>query len=173
VQALKRHRDIFFNGRLAERPASIIITTLAARAYQGGDEVYDVLRTVTARMGDMVEFGGSGWRVPNPVREDEDFAETWVEHPERAGWFFEWLEAASNDFNGLGTKSGLDYTVPRLRAAFGKRFAEAAGRGYGTSIYDARTSQQLRLSTGAGLVTTAAASSRKVREHGFEGGTAQ
>ena len=36
VQAFKRHRDIFFAENLDERPASIIITTLAGLAYTGG-----------------------------------------------------------------------------------------------------------------------------------------
>ena len=44
VQALKRHRDIYFTGHLDDRPASVIITTLAARAYTGGGSLYEVLR---------------------------------------------------------------------------------------------------------------------------------
>ena len=36
VQALKRHRDIYFTNALDLRPASIILTTLAAHAYRGG-----------------------------------------------------------------------------------------------------------------------------------------
>jgi hypothetical protein len=35
VQALKRHRNIYFVDGPENRPASIIITTLAARAYCG------------------------------------------------------------------------------------------------------------------------------------------
>lgn len=34
VQILKRHRDIMFNGD-EDKPISIIITTLASRAYRG------------------------------------------------------------------------------------------------------------------------------------------
>ena len=39
VQALKRHRDIYFTDHLDQRPASIIITTLAAHAYRGGGDL--------------------------------------------------------------------------------------------------------------------------------------
>lgn len=171
VQALKRHRDIYFNGRLDERPASIILTTLAARAYEGGDALYDVLRTVTSRMGSLVENRGGTWWVSNPVRGDENFADAWAAHPQRAEWFFEWLEAAVTDFNGFGDKAGLDSTVPRLDAAFGTRFAKAASFGYGKNLYDARTSRQLHVATGGALVSAPVpTTTRRVRSHGFEGG---
>ena len=51
VQALKRHRDIYFTEALDLRPASIIITTLAAHAYRGsGGDLYEVLDDITDRM---------------------------------------------------------------------------------------------------------------------------
>jgi len=50
VQALKRHRDIYFSDHLDDRPASIIITTLAALAYTGSGDLYEVLDDITDRM---------------------------------------------------------------------------------------------------------------------------
>src|SRR5215469_3668860 len=41
VQALKRHRDIYFSDDLGNRPASVIITTLAARAYRSSGSLYE------------------------------------------------------------------------------------------------------------------------------------
>ncbi len=43
VQILKRHRDIHFQDNQEVKPISIIITTLAARAYRNQPDVYDAL----------------------------------------------------------------------------------------------------------------------------------
>ena len=45
VQILKRHRDLMFNGD-ESKPISIIITTLAARAYNKETDVLDALVNV-------------------------------------------------------------------------------------------------------------------------------
>lgn len=174
VQALKRHRDIYFTDHIEERPASIVVTTLAAMAYTGGDDLYEVLRTVTGRMGSLVEFRDGEWWVANPVQGEENFADSWAKHSERAGWFFRWIEAAEVDFNGLGKKAGLDHTVPSLASAFGDRFAEAASLGYGNSITSARSRGRLHVASGGALVAAPAVASatRKVQGHGFEGGSA-
>src|SRR5262249_15900286 len=41
VQILKRHRDMYFQYDQDNRPVSIIITTLAAKAYRNQDDLYD------------------------------------------------------------------------------------------------------------------------------------
>jgi hypothetical protein len=174
VQALKRHRDIYFASHLEDRPASIIITTLAAMAYTGEDDLYDVLRTVTGRMGNLLDTRDGEWWVANPVQSEENFADSWARHPERATWFFRWIDAATEDFNSFGVKAGLHHTVPLLASAFGDRVAEAASFSYGNGITNARRSRQLHVATGGALVAASAVASttRKVRGHGFEGGPA-
>lgn len=171
VQALKRHRDVFFTDHLDDRPASIIITTLAALAYSGGDELFEVLRGVTSRMGDLLQKRDGIWYVSNPVQPAENFADAWLQHPDRADWFFRWLAAAAEDFNSFGVKTGLDHTVPLLEAAFGSRFAKAASLGYGNRLHHAGSSQKLHVATGGALVAPlATATTRKVSSHGFAGG---
>ena len=75
VQLLKRHRDIMFADDSDGKPASIIITTLAARAYQGEVDIADALNTILSRMGGLVNAAAP--RVPNPVNPAEDFGDRW------------------------------------------------------------------------------------------------
>ncbi len=78
VQILKRHRDIMFNGD-EDKPISIIITTLAARAYQGETSVLDALQTIIAHMRDHIKekYDPASRRtikvVENPVNPEENF----------------------------------------------------------------------------------------------------
>jgi hypothetical protein len=81
VQALKRHRDIYFADKPEDRPASIIITTLAARAYPGAGSLYEVLLHVTRTMPSLVEQCDGVWWVENPVQPDENFAHRWRRKP--------------------------------------------------------------------------------------------
>ena len=82
IQALKRHRDIYFQRREKDKPASIIITTLAAKSYVGGGTLHDVATTVVRRMPEFVEQRADGFWVPNPVQQSENFADRWREYPE-------------------------------------------------------------------------------------------
>ncbi|EYR62526.1 hypothetical protein N866_07785 [Actinotalea ferrariae CF5-4] len=68
VQALKRHRDIHFAHRLHDRPASIVITTLAAHAYAGGSDLYGSLRQVVAEMANHIEWRDDTWTLSNPAQ---------------------------------------------------------------------------------------------------------
>ncbi|MEX2393965.1 MAG: nucleotidyltransferase, partial [Actinomycetota bacterium] len=113
VQALKRHRDLFFPDP-ANRPASIIITTLAARAYQGDGGLYEVLLEVSGRMPTLVETRDGEYRIENPVNQDENFADRWVGHPTRADNFFRWIEHAHADFTAIGAEAGTDAIVGSL-----------------------------------------------------------
>jgi hypothetical protein len=167
VQALKRHRDIYFAEHLEDRPASVIITTLAARAYTGGGSLYDVLRAVTTAMPGFVEMKNGIYVVANPVQPEENFADRWRGHPQRATRFFEWAEHAAADFAGLGQTRGVDTVLQKMAAAFGDRPAEHAQETAGTSLFETRRSGQLAMAPGTGML--AAAGSRPVRDHSFYG----
>ena len=66
VQALKRHRDLYFIDRPEHRPSSIVITTLAAKAYSGGGDLLDVLRDITRLMPSFIEYDDGRWFFPTP-----------------------------------------------------------------------------------------------------------
>lgn len=138
VQALKRHRDIYFRDNLDQRPSSIIITTLAAHAYPGHGTLYDVLRSITAAMPDHLSWDGSQWSLPNPVQSQENFADYWQNDPSRAARFFEWAEVAERDFNGMALKKGLNNAVARMQEAFGPRVAVAASAAIAEQVVEAR-----------------------------------
>ena len=167
VQALKRHRDIYFTGHLEDRPVSVIITTLAAQAYIGGESLYDVLRAVTAAMPGLVEVKNDVHVVSNPVQPKENFADRWRDHPRRANRFFEWAERAAADFGGLGETRGVDTVLEKMALAFGERPAEHAQRTAGTGLFESRRNGRLAMVTGTG--TLAETGSRPVRNHSFYG----
>ena len=54
VQILKRHRDVMFADNLDSKPISIIITTLAGKAYQGEVEIADALDRILSNMGSLI-----------------------------------------------------------------------------------------------------------------------
>ena len=97
VQLLKRHRDVMFQGR-DERPISVIITTLAAHAYQGEQTIVEALQTILPTMDEYIEDRGGKKLVRNPVNPEENFADRWAGDPARQRAFDEWLDAARRDF---------------------------------------------------------------------------
>lgn len=166
VQSLKRHRDIYFTGHLEDRPASVIITTLATHAYVGGGALYEVLTDISRKMPEYVQYDGGRAVVANPVQPQENFADRWLEYPERAEQFFQWIDAASTDFAALGSERGLDVVLSKMRGAFGERVSKAAAHQQGTSAFDARRTGALRMTRGTGALTTVGAG-RNVRDHDF------
>lgn len=168
VQALKRHRDIYFTGRLEDRPASVIITTLAALAFHPGGSLYETLCRITSRMPGLVEFTDAGWCVLNPVNPKENFADRWRNHPARAAAFFEWIEAAQADFAAIGQRRGPE-VFEVVSKSLGHRVAAAASAGRGAELLKARTSGRLSVTTGAAVSGLATAGGRVVRPHNFHG----
>jgi hypothetical protein len=75
VQLLKRHRDVMFAGNPESKPISIIITTLAARYYQGEEDLGAAVTGVVAGLNAFCAQGKD--RVLNPTLPQEDFADKW------------------------------------------------------------------------------------------------
>ena len=119
VQLLKRHRDILFRGDLENRPVSIIITTLAARAYRNQDDIYDALTGLVADMPAYIENRNGRWWVANPVEPEENFADKWNEKPERRLAFLRWLDQVRKDIEGAVGSRTLDKAAEALSPRFG------------------------------------------------------
>ena len=120
VQLLKRHRDVMFESHFDARPISIIITTLAARAYRGETDIASAMERVLADMESLVNSGRP--RVPNPVNPAEDFADKWDTAEGRQLQleenFRSWVAQARADFNKLATSSDADFIAQQARARF-------------------------------------------------------
>jgi hypothetical protein len=167
VQALKRHRDIHFAQQPEDKPASIIITTLAAMAYRRQAALYEVLVDVVGRMPDLIEDRAGILWVPNPVHPEENFADRWRKHPERADRFFDWIEHAHRDFTGFGEERGIDRLVTKLAESFGAEPAHRAADGAGINVRKAREDGLLGISAGTGML--GAARTHAVPQHTFHG----
>src|ERR1022692_3001426 len=169
VQALKRHRDIYFTDALELRPASIIITTLAAHAYRGGGDLYEVLDDITDRMPNYVSHNGHRFVVMNPVEAGENFADRWHGKPERAEAFFRWIEQAKADFDGLArADGGIDTVISKIASVFGDRPAREASRAVSRGVVDSRRRGQLGYGVGTGALIAPLARTRRVtQDHDF------
>ncbi len=111
VQMFKRHRDIMFADKPDVKPISIIITTLAGRAYQGETDLWEAARNVLDKMGGLVNPQAP--RVPNPVNPAEDFADKWSTQEGRANRleenFHAWLTQAGSDFQALASSRDTEF----------------------------------------------------------------
>jgi hypothetical protein len=118
IQVLKRHRDSMFQTRPELKPISIIITTLAARAYEGEDNLLDTLSGVLDRMAGFIRAGKP--RIANPVNPGEDFADKWANKPELEQNFWLWHTQARLDLEAL--KNAQQSDVRKLyESRFGNR----------------------------------------------------
>lgn len=121
VQILKRHRDIVFSRNPDSKPASIIITTLAARAYQGEQDIGAALQQILAKMESLVN--PTAPRVPNPVNLAEDFTDRWIKpslkHLRLEENFWSWLRKAQTDFAEIGRTTTPEGLEAEIKAKFG------------------------------------------------------
>ena len=120
VQVLKCHRDVMFADEPDGKPISVILTTLAAAAYQGEQDVGSALENILANMGNYVQRTKP--RVPNPVNPVEDFADKWHDpkyaHLNLERKFWQWLEQAQSDFQIIGQSRDADFISEQVHAKF-------------------------------------------------------
>jgi len=120
VQALKCHRDVMFADNPDGKPISIIITTLAATAYRGEQDVGSAMQNILATMGNFVNQQRP--RVPNPVNPFEDFADKWYDskhaHLNLEQNFNWWLQQAQADFATIGQSRDADFIAEQVREKF-------------------------------------------------------
>ena len=132
IQILKRHRDHRFAGHCWEKqkPISIIITTLAALAYENETDLLFALRNILRKIEDyalsglIVEKSGH-WQILNPVNPNENFADRWNEAgSKRADAFFQWIRWVRQDLTNALAAGDINGIVDALSESFGSERLE-------------------------------------------------
>jgi len=167
VQILKRHKDIEFDKDLDSKPASIIITTLAARAYENESDPYNALSNIVEKMPLLVETRTDGYWVENPVDKKENFADRWKGHPEKSDAFFEWAKKAESDFAEAIDRRGIHEVAKCLKPVLGEETVAKAIEQIGNLALKERKDGRLMMAEGTG--TLGVAGKIAVKDHTFYG----
>lgn len=171
VQILKRHRDIMFDGD-DDKPISIIITTLAARAYKKERNVFDALNNVVRNMRNEIKevyspkHGKYIKQVLNPVNSQENFADKWTEKPRKQELFYKWLDQLELDVARVTQKRGLSQIQEAFYSPFGKNSVTKAFSNYADNFRTLRESGNLKMTGGTGFLGSIGTT---LKNHNFDG----
>lgn len=131
IQLLKRHRDVMFRKQRELAPISMIITNLAAHAYNGEENLYEALRNI---VDGMPSFISPTWpRVPNPTLPSEDYADKWSKDGRLEQKFYEWHAAVSADLDNLVSSLGTSDLPDLVGSRFEIKLSTDEVRGFGRS----------------------------------------
>lgn len=114
IQLMKRHRDVYFDGR-ENSPISIILTTICTHKHQGHgiletisgfvDYVAGRLAVVISErflpIDNVLDYQNEKWVIKNPADENENFADRWAGKPELAESFFAWVYQLRRDIGAF------------------------------------------------------------------------
>lgn len=118
IQLMKRHRDVYFDGR-ENSPISIILTTICTHIYQGRgilETITDFADYVASRLAvvisdgllsidNILDYQNGKWVIKNPSDENENFADRWSEKLELAESFFAWVYQLRRDIGAFNKSS--------------------------------------------------------------------
>ena len=174
VQLLKRHRDLTCEDN-DDKPISIIITTLSAKAYSNEDNLYDALISILNKMTDYIEYKWKDGKritvIENPVDSRENFADKWEDYPIREKVFLDWVGEAKKYFNELlKIEGGIVLLNESLSKGMGENMVKKTFSALGNQNNNLRESGNLRIDTKTGILgTSLSEGSKKVKNHNFYG----
>ena len=123
VQILKRRRDVYFYGQDDRATASIILTTLAAEAYQGELSVFETIDRIIAYIEQKSRTMSGGiepFQVLNPANTAENFSEKWFEDRTLFTAFLGFIRDTHHIWNNLKTATSPVLRESLLEEAFGE-----------------------------------------------------
>lgn len=165
VQILKWHRNVHFQRQPDIKPVSIIITTLAAQAYQPLPDLFDTFKQVAINMRQHIGHDKNFNQVLNPVDPSENFADKWREHPKRREAFFKWLAQLERDVTELKPELSLPRRDEVLEGSFGKTMKDRALHRMAYQVSEQLKNARLGVTATGSLSTTAPSHNR----HNFYG----
>lgn len=171
VQLLKRHRDNMFGDDADDvAPPSIVVTTLAGRAYEAltpaGGPLEAVLDTIVPAMIDYIELRKGVLWIPNPRYDAENYADRYRDRLDRHVALKQWLAQAADDFD-LDT-AGLDRVAAAIDKGFGSNLGGLVIKRMTGDVQNARDAGKLGTTGTGGLAIATTVSSRR---HTFYGGS--
>ncbi len=168
VQLLKRHRDITFSKEKDKdnAPISIIITTLAARAYRSEISLCDALITIIPGMPKAIQYEEGLPKVKNPTNEKENFAEKWENDPALPRAFETWLIALYKALSQIPVGRGIQAVKESLDPLFGDKLLGKAFERVAAKNEAVRRSSSLYMNAGSGVL---GAAGMKVQRNTFYG----
>ncbi|WP_010523158.1 nucleotidyltransferase domain-containing protein [Aquimarina agarivorans] len=177
IQLLKRHRDIMFSDSaydIENKPISIIITTLASRAYDKSENLIDAYINIVSNMKSFIEdrvnikTGKTEKWVVNPINNEENFADKWTITPQKETYFYEWLDELEKDLEKIRNSHnvGLHNLNESFTKMYGKNISNNAFKSYGNKKRIIRENGKLSMSKATGLLGT---SGIKIKNHEFRG----
>lgn len=180
VQLLKVHRDHYFlHGDATTAPLSIIITTLAMRAYElcvarypydnELDLVCDTIRMMPVFIEKVVVEGRGCFLVANETTAGENFAERWKDDARLSLAFNAWHGRALADFEAIAQAEGQDVLQKSLREAIGEAPVRKAADEMRDSFARARAAGVLGVSAGVGVSAAPMAHATPVKANTFFG----
>lgn len=92
IKIMKYHRNFIFRNDLDNRPISMIVTTLAAKNYDGEQDLATAFSKICNGIRSEAPKIISSGVLLNPVDSRENFADAWKKHPERKENFRIWVE---------------------------------------------------------------------------------
>ena len=147
IQLLKRHRDNYYYRNkdvLEYRPASIIITSLAAKIAQNApvlsleellsyivDGIAEYASLLQGKSPEMKKTGeirdyiykkDKKWYIPNPVDPEDNYADSWTDETAKA--FFGWTQAVKRDLSDTVCLNETRY-ITGLQTSFGKNYVDS------------------------------------------------
>lgn len=166
VQLLKLHRDTFFQAQPRDKPASILITTLAAHAYSGEDDLYEAYRRIARNLTSHIEWRNGDFWVPNPAHQEENFADKWNTNPDRKEHFDRWVKALIAAADQWQRSKGADEAIRSLSAAFGAASVQRGAKHVATALSSSAAASGLAV-TQRGRLTHGHGT--KIPRHNFYG----
>lgn len=172
IQILKRHRDIMFQNK-QHKPISIILTTLAARAYNGETNVFDAISNIISNMENYICINDKGeYEICNPTNNEENFADRWNENPDKPEAFVRWLKKAKKDIieDPLEFVEGLPKLKEQFEVRFGSEVALETFNRYGEMMGNRSKNEELGVTKNGHITTQVSKVVMPIRKHTFYGG---
>lgn len=172
IRILKRHRDIYFQNNLDDKPSSIIITTLCALCYEDAKlynperaNVYSTVKLMLERF-PMYISPNTNWEynLSNPSYAPENFLFKWNTNERLKNNFSEWIKKAQIDIVE-NPESFLEGAPLKMRESmhksFGVRVSDGAFKRYGEEMENLNKNGAIRIDTST-LSTTLGQSEKTI-----------
>ena len=126
IQIMKRHRDFMFQDDTTYKPISIIITTLAAKAYLNEENVYETLNNIIPKMSNFISIKNDLTWIENPTNDEENFAERWNEDSNFEENFMVWLRQIHGDIKSTIETDTIGSFADTVNPIFGEELTKSA-----------------------------------------------